>query len=73
MTESSEKEQSVVNKDDTKESKGSYVSDQIISILFPIVALWHGPKYLIKGEYLKGIIILAIFAIELYFIFSINS
>jgi len=68
MTESITPEQEV-----TKKEKGSYISDQIFSILFPIVALWYGPKYLIKGEYIKGIIILVIFAIELYIIFSINS
>ena len=57
---------------DSKETKGSYLSDQFISIVFPIAALWYGPKYLINREYIKGIIILAIFAIELYIIFSVT-
>lgn len=56
-----------------KNSKGSYLSDQIISILFPIAAVWYGPKYLINKEYLKGAIILGIFAIELYIIYTVMS
>ena len=70
MTESKDIDQDIVDNGAAKESKGSYISDQIISILFPIVALWYGPKYLIKGEYLKGTAILAIFSIELYIIFA---
>ncbi len=66
MTESNKLDQNVPDED--KESKGSYVSDQVFSIIFPILALWYGPKYLIKGEYLKGAVILIIFAIELYYI-----
>lgn len=69
MNEPNETDQ-VNDKSVTEEAKGSYISDQIISILFPFLAIWYGPKYLIKGEYLKGIIILVIFAIELYLIFS---
>jgi len=72
MTESNETDQ-VNNKSVTEEAKDSYVSDQIFSILFPFLAIWYGPKYLIKGQYIKGITILVIFAIELYFIISINS
>lgn len=63
----------VVKTTDTEKSTGSYIQDQIMSILFPILALWYGPKYLVKGEYPKGVVILIIFAIELYFIISYNS
>ena len=72
MAESNEIDQAAVSPDVSKKSSGSYISDQIISVLFPIAALWYGPKYLIKGDYLKGVIILVIFAIELYFIFSLT-
>ena len=69
MTEPNETDQ-VNDKSVTEEAKGSYVSDQIFSILFPFLAIWYGPKYLIKGEYLKGIAILVIFAIEVYLIIA---
>ena len=48
MTEQEEKIDIVENTAPAKENKDSYISDQIISILFPIVALWYGPKYLMK-------------------------
>ncbi len=71
MSESDGIKKDAVNNAKSKETKGSYLSDQFISIIFPFAALWYGPKYLIKREYLKGVIILAIFAIELYIIFSV--
>ncbi|MFQ5943241.1 MAG: hypothetical protein ACE5JF_06785 [Anaerolineales bacterium] len=73
MAESNETDHVDVSKKDDRQSKGSYVSDQILSVLFPFLALWYGPKYLLKGDYPKGIVILAIFAIELYFILSLSS
>ena len=71
MSESDGINKDTTNSADSKETIGSYLSDQFISIIFPIAALWYGPKYLIKKEYVKGVIILAIFAIELYIIFSV--
>lgn len=52
---------------------GSYIQDQFIAILFPIFALWYGPKYLMKGEWLKGAAIIVIFAVEMWFAFWLQS
>jgi len=63
----------VVNNDkedkEEKKASGSYISDLIISILIPIAGLWYGPKYLIKGEYVKGgVIILWLIFVLFYLI-----
>jgi hypothetical protein len=39
-------------------------------MLFPFVALWYGPKYLLKGEYVKGIVLILIVAVELAIVLS---
>ena len=72
VTESNGAGPAVVTTDPGK-PKGTYIQDQIMSILFPIVALWYGPKYLRKGEYVKGTVILVSFAITVYYIVSLNS
>jgi hypothetical protein len=50
---------------------GSYISDVLLSMMFPITVLYHGTKYLIKGEHLKGILLFVIVAIELIVAFSV--
>ena len=56
-----------------KEGIGSYIFNIVLSMLFPIVMLWYGPKYLIKGEYLKGILLILIVAVELIIVYSYLS
>jgi len=58
---------------EVQESKGSYSQDQFISILFPIFALWYGPKYLMRGEVAKGVAILVIFVVEILVVFSLRA
>ena len=53
-----------------KESIGSYIGNVILAMLFPFVALWYGPKYLLKGEYVKGIVLILIVAVELAIVLS---
>lgn len=53
------------------ESIGSYIGNVILAMLFPFVVLWYGPKYLLKGEYIKGIMIILIVVIELIVVNSI--
>ena len=49
------------SKDD---SIGEFIGNLVISMLFPVAMLWFGPRYLIKGKYVKGIIIIVIVATE---------
>ena len=60
-------------KKEKKESIGSYIGNLILCMLFPFVALWFGPKYLIKGEVVKGVVIIAVVAVELYFVFTLTG
>lgn len=39
-------------------------------MMFPIVTLWYGPKYLTKDEYLKGILLILIVVVEMGLVFS---
>jgi hypothetical protein len=57
--------------EEKKETIGGFIGNLVLSMLFPIWALWYGPKYLIKGEYIKGLVLIAIVAAELIAVFSI--
>ena len=59
-----------VNEAEEKESIGGYIGNLILSMLFPFMALWYGPKYLLKGEYVKGIVLILIVAVELAIVWS---
>lgn len=62
---------SEINHENGKETIGAYIGNVILSMLFPFMALWYGPKYLFKGEYIKGIVIILIVAVELIVVNSI--
>jgi hypothetical protein len=53
-----------------KETVGAYITNVLLSMLFPFMALWYGPKYLLKGELIKGIVIILIVAAELTVVYS---
>jgi len=59
-----------VEKEEEKEGIGSYIGNVVLSMLFPFVTLWYGPKYLLKGEYVKGIVLILIVAVELTIVLS---
>ena len=63
---------SEITKENEKETIGAYITNLVLSMLFPIVALWYGPKYLLKEEYAKGIVIIVIVAVELYIVMSMK-
>jgi len=44
-----------------------------MSFIFPFLAIYYGPKYLLAGKTVKGLIIVVVFAIEVYFIIQLNS
>ena len=48
-----------------KDTVGAYLSDVVVSMLFPVFALWFGPRYLLDGKFLKGIVLILIVAVEL--------
>jgi hypothetical protein len=56
---------------ENKEGIGGFIGNLVLSMLFPIWALWYGPKYLIKGEYVKGILLIVIVAVEFIVVLSI--
>jgi hypothetical protein len=56
-----------------KESMGAYIGNVVLAMLFPILMLWYGPKYLLKKEYAKGIAIILIVVIELAILWSIYN
>jgi len=68
-----EEQQSQEKAKEEKEGIGSYIFNLVLSMMFPVVALWYGPKYLIKGEYVKGVLLLGIVAVELAIAFSLQS
>jgi len=47
-----------------EDSIGEFIGNLVISMIFPFMMLWFGPRYLIKGKYLKGIIIIVIVVTE---------
>ena len=49
-----------VAKEEEKEGIGAYIGNVVLSMLCPIVALWYGPKYLLKGEFFKGLVLILI-------------
>jgi len=49
-----------VAKEEEKEGIGAYIGNVVLSMLCPIVALWYGPKYLLKGEFVKGLVLILI-------------
>ena len=51
-----------VEKEEEKEGIGSYIGNVVLSMLCPIVALWYGPRYLLKGEFVKGIVLILVVA-----------
>jgi hypothetical protein len=53
-----------------QEGLWSYIGTVLISMMFPITVLFQGPRYLIRREYWKGILLFAIVAIELIIVFS---
>ena len=44
---------------------GAYLNDVVLSMLFPVWVLWLGPRYLLRGELLKGIVLILIVAVEM--------
>lgn len=48
----------------SNESVGKYIGNVVISMIFPFMVLWYGPKYLIKKMYIKGIIIIFLVVTE---------
>jgi len=48
-----------------KGTVGAYLSDVVVSMLFPVWVLWLGPRYLLRGELLKGIVLILIVAVEM--------
>ncbi|HEY73687.1 MAG: hypothetical protein DRJ03_13915 [Chloroflexi bacterium] len=65
-----EKMNEAEGEEEKKESIGGYIGNLILSMLFPFMALWYGPKYLINGEYVKGIVLILIVAVELAIVWS---
>jgi hypothetical protein len=57
--------------EEKKETIGGFIGNLLLSMLFPILALWYGPKYLIKGEYIKGLVLIAIVVTEVLVVLSI--
>jgi len=47
-----------------KDSIGEFIGNLVIAMIFPFMVLWYGPKYLAKGKYVKGIIIIVIVVTE---------
>jgi hypothetical protein len=62
---------SQIKPEEDKETLGSYIGNVILCMLFPIVVLWYGPKYLLNQEYVKGIVIILIVVVELIVLNSI--
>ena len=60
-----------ISNEKKKETVGAYIANVLLSMLFPFMALWYGPKYLLKGELMKGIVIMLIVAAELIVVYSI--
>ncbi len=58
-------------KEKKKETLGGYIGNVILCMFFPFMVLWYGLKYPIKGEYLKGILIILIVIAELIIVNSI--
>jgi len=58
-------------KEKKKEPVSAYIVNVITSMLFPFMVIWFGPKYLLKKEYVKGIVIIIIVVIELVILGSI--
>ncbi len=58
-------------KEKKKEPVSAYIVNVITSMLFPFMVIWFGPKYLLKKEYVKGIVIILIVVIELVILGSI--
>ena len=58
-------------KEKKKETIGAYIVNIITAMLFPFVVIWFGPKYLLKGEYVKGIVIILIVVVEFIVLGSI--
>jgi hypothetical protein len=54
-----------------KDTVGAYLSDVVVSMLFPVFALWFGPRYLLDGKFLKGIVLILIVAVELIVVWSL--
>jgi uncharacterized membrane protein len=58
-------ESSVESKSKKKSRRvAEFVGDLIVSMIFPFMALWFGPRYILRGEYIKGIAILVIVSVE---------
>lgn len=62
-----------VSSEPEKESIGSFIGNIILCLLFPFVVLWYGPKYLFKGEYIKGIVIIVLVVAELILVNSVYN
>jgi hypothetical protein len=60
MSEATNERVEEVAKEEEKESIGAYIGNVVLSMLCPIVALWYGPKYLLKGELVKGLVLILI-------------
>ncbi|MCK4830524.1 hypothetical protein KA005_83170 [bacterium] len=58
-------------KEKKKEPVSAYIVNVITSMLFPFMVIWFGPKYLLKKEYVKGIVIILIVVVELVILSSI--
>jgi tryptophan-rich sensory protein len=64
-TEYSEKQEKQENKEETL---GGYISNLILSMLFPFLAIFYGPKYLFGGQIIKGVVLIVIVVAELYYV-----
>jgi hypothetical protein len=42
------------------ESIGAFLGNLLLCTLFPIVALWYGPRYVMRNEYLKAFVCVAV-------------
>lgn len=51
-------------KKNKEDSIGEYIGNLVISMIFPFMVLWYGPKYLSKRKYVKGIVIIVIVVTE---------
>jgi hypothetical protein len=58
-------------KEREKGSIGSYIRDVVLSMLFPILALVHRPLYVLKGQYVKALLLILIVAVELIIVWSV--
>jgi hypothetical protein len=55
------------------ESIGGYLFNIFLCMVFPFMMLWYGPKYLFDGNYVKGLVLIAIVVTEFILVLKLQD